>query len=107
MIDPLAEVVTLLQPEAAFSKLSSGAGRWSVRREETGRPFYCAILDGVSRLAVDGREPMILEKGDFVLIPSAFNFHGVESRAAERKARHRVPGVARWRSQTWQSDWSA
>ncbi len=32
MIDPLAEVVTLLQPQAPFSKLSSGAGRWSVRR---------------------------------------------------------------------------
>ncbi len=74
MNDPLAEVVTLLQPQAPFSKLSSGSGRWSVRRAEAGRPFYCAILDGACRLAVDGREPMILEKGDFVLIPSAFNF---------------------------------
>ncbi|ATB36976.1 AraC family transcriptional regulator [Cystobacter fuscus] len=74
MIDPLAEVVTLLQPSASSSKLASGAGRWSVRRAESGRPFYCAILDGASRLAVDGHEPMILEKGDFVLIPSAFNF---------------------------------
>jgi AraC-like DNA-binding protein len=74
MIDPLAEVVTLLQPGAPSSKLVSGAGRWSVRRAEAGRPFYCAVLDGASRLAVDGRKPMILEKGDFVLIPSAFDF---------------------------------
>ncbi len=74
MIDPLAEVVTLLQPSASSSKLASGAGRWSVRRAEAGRPFYCAILEGAIRLAVDGHEPMILEKGDFVLIPSAFNF---------------------------------
>lgn len=74
MIDPLAEVVTLLQPGAPFSKLVSGAGLWSVRRAEVGRPFYCAILDGASRLAVDGHEPMILETGDFVLIPSAFDF---------------------------------
>jgi AraC-like DNA-binding protein len=74
MIDPLAEVVTLLRPSAPFSKLVSGAGRWSVRRAEAGRPFYCVVLDGASRLAVDGREPMILEKGDFVLIPSAFDF---------------------------------
>lgn len=74
MIDPLAEVVTLLQPSAPFSKLVSGAGSWSVRRAEVGRPFYCAILDGASRLAVDGRAPMILEQGDFVLIPSAFDF---------------------------------
>lgn len=74
MIDPLAEVVTLLQPGAPSSKLVSGAGPWSVRREETGRPFYCALLEGACRLAVDGREPMTLEKGDFILIPSAFNF---------------------------------
>ncbi|QRK07306.1 AraC family transcriptional regulator [Archangium violaceum] len=74
MVDPLAEVVTLLQPGAPYSKLVSGAGRWSVRRAETGRPFYCAVLEGASRLAVDGREPVILEKGDFVLIPSAFDF---------------------------------
>lgn len=74
MIDPLAEVVTLLQPGAPLSKLVSGAGRWRVRREGTGKPFYWALLDGAIRLAVDGREPMILEKGDFVLIPSAFGF---------------------------------
>jgi AraC-like DNA-binding protein len=74
MSDPLAEVVTLLQPGAPFSKLVSGAGQWSVRRAEVGRPFYCAILDGASRLAVDGHAPMILETGDFVLIPSAFDF---------------------------------
>jgi AraC-like DNA-binding protein len=74
MIDPLADVVTLLQPSAPFSKLVSGAGLWSVRRAEVGRPFYCAILDGASRLAVDGHAPMLLETGDFVLIPSAFDF---------------------------------
>ena len=74
MVDPLAEVVTLLQPGVPFSKLVSGAGRWSVRRSEAGRPFYCAVLEGALRLAVDGREPRVLEKGDFVLIPSAFDF---------------------------------
>ncbi|HEY1557666.1 MAG TPA: AraC family transcriptional regulator [Kofleriaceae bacterium] len=74
MIDPLAEVVALLQPGASFSKLVSGAGRWRVRREGAGRPFYCAVLDGAIRLVVDGREPMTLASGDFVLIPSAFDF---------------------------------
>jgi len=74
MIDPLAEVVMLLQPSAPFAKLSGGAGQWSVRRAEAGRPFYCAVLDGTSRLAVDGQEPIVLEQGDFVLIPSAFDF---------------------------------
>ncbi|HEU4325565.1 MAG TPA: AraC family transcriptional regulator [Roseiflexaceae bacterium] len=86
MIDPLAEVVTLLQPGTPFSKLVSAAGPWSVRRSEAGRPFYCAILEGTSRLAVDGREPIILEKGDFVLIPSAFDFtvSSLEPPEAER-----------------------
>src|SRR5215470_12045599 len=74
MVDPLAEVVTLLQPGAPFAKLVSGAGRWSVRRADAGRPFYCAILDGASRLVVRGQPPLTLEKGDFVLIPAAFDF---------------------------------
>jgi AraC-like DNA-binding protein len=74
MIDPLAEVVTLLQPGAAFTKIVSGAGPWRVRRSEAGRPFYCVILDGSCRLAVDGDEPITLRAGDFVLIPSAYGF---------------------------------
>lgn len=74
MVDPLAEVVTLLQPGAPSSKLASGAGRWSVHRAEAGRPFYCVILEGASRFEVDGHAPMTLETGDFILIPSAFNF---------------------------------
>lgn len=74
MIDPLAEIVALLQPGARFSKVVSGAGPWRVRRTEAGQPFYCVILDGSCRLAVDGREPIILQAGDFVLIPSAYGF---------------------------------
>lgn len=74
MVDPLAEVVTLLQPQASSSKLASARGRWSVRRAESGRPFYCAVIEGAIRLALDGLEPIVVEKGDFVLVPSAFNF---------------------------------
>ncbi|MBS1183582.1 MAG: AraC family transcriptional regulator [Proteobacteria bacterium] len=74
MVDPLTEVVTLLQPIASLSKLVSGAGPWRVRRAEAGRPFYCAVLDGACRLAVDDHPPMILERGDFVLIPSVNDF---------------------------------
>jgi AraC-like DNA-binding protein len=74
MIDPLTEVVTLLQPGAPFSKIVSGAGPWRVRRSEAGRPFYCVIVDGSCRLVVDGSEPITLQSGDFVLIPSAYGF---------------------------------
>ncbi len=74
MIDPLAEVVLLLQPQAALSKVVSGAGPWRVRRLEAGQPFYCVILDGSCRLAVDGYDEINLQSNDFVLIPSAYGF---------------------------------
>src|SRR5271165_4944741 len=74
MVDPLAEVVALLQPGAAFSKLVSARGPWRVRRSEAGQVFYCLILDGVCRLAAAGHEPVSLQKGDFALVPSAFDF---------------------------------
>ena len=74
MTDPLAEVVTLLQPSAPVSKVVSGAGPWRVRRSEAGRPFYCVILDGSCHLAVDGHEAITLQASDFVLIPAALSF---------------------------------
>jgi AraC-like DNA-binding protein len=74
LIDPLAEIVALLQPSAPRSKLVSGAGHWAVHRAEAGGPFYCVVIEGTCRLAVDGKEPLVLVKGDFVLIPAAFNF---------------------------------
>src|ERR1700744_3835474 len=74
MTDPLAEVVTLLKPGARFSKVVSGAGCWGVRRSEVGQPFYCVVLEGSCRLAVDGLTPIVLDAGDFVLIPAAYDF---------------------------------
>jgi len=93
MTDPLAEVVTLLQPEARYSKLVSGAGRWRVRRTEFGQPFYCAVLEGTSCLTIDGHEPLTLEPHDFVLIPAAHRFTvtSVEPPAADAPD---VPPVA-------------
>jgi AraC-like DNA-binding protein len=74
MIDPLAEVVTLLQPTPTFSKVLSGAGRWSASRTEVGQPFYCVALEGSLRLSVNGCEPLILQADDFVLVPQVFSF---------------------------------
>ena len=73
MIDPLAEVVTLLQPGARHSKLVHGASPWRVRRSDFGEPFYCVVLEGGCRIAVDGRDPLELHAGDFALIPAAWN----------------------------------
>lgn len=71
MADPLSEVVSLLQPAARFSKRVEGAGDWRVFREGQGEPFYAAVLEGECRLSIDGRPPLVLKAGDFVLIPAA------------------------------------
>jgi AraC-like DNA-binding protein len=69
-IDPLAEIVTLLQPAARFSKQVECAGRWRIHREGTGEPFYCAILEGRCRVKFGEDRPFILNAGDFVLVPA-------------------------------------
>lgn len=74
MIDPLAQVVALLQPSAAYSKAVSGAGSWRVRPLMGGQPTYCAILDGACRLTLEGHGALVLQAGDFVLIPSTYGF---------------------------------
>ncbi len=74
MVDPLAQIINLLQPSASFTKLVTGAGSWTVHRSEVARPFYCAVLDGSFRLTVPGLSPIDLVAGDFVLIPFARYF---------------------------------
>lgn len=80
MTDPLSDVIRLLRPRAIYSKGISGAGRWAVRYTEFGQPGFCAVTEGRCRLAVDGEEPVILEEGDFVLLPAtpAFTMSGFE-----------------------------
>ncbi|WP_321941992.1 AraC family transcriptional regulator [Paraburkholderia tropica] len=72
MIDPLAEVVMLLQPGARFSKLVHGASPWRISRSDSGQPFYCVILEGGCEMAIDGHAPIVLHAGDFVLIPAVY-----------------------------------
>lgn len=81
MIDPLAEVVTLLRPQAPFSKRVAGAGAWRIRRAETGQPFYCVVLEGCCHLQVHGGESIALRQGDFVLIPAVHGFTVASSAA--------------------------
>ena len=74
MVDPLAEVVALLRPEAPFSKLVVASAPWAVRRTETGRPFYFVVLEGSCHLTIDGpahSDTLTLNAGDFALIPAA------------------------------------
>lgn len=74
MIDPLAEVVSLLQPGAGHFKMVAAAGRWRLRRTAYDDPFYGVVLEGTYRLAVDGHAPVVLREGDFVMIPAALDF---------------------------------
>jgi AraC-like DNA-binding protein len=69
--DPLAEIVTLLQPTARFSKLVECTGSWRIHRETAGEPFYCAVLEGICRISVNGQPYMMVQAGDFVLVPAA------------------------------------
>jgi AraC-like DNA-binding protein len=74
MTDPLAEVVGLLQPGVRYTKIVGAAGRWGVRRLETGQPSYCALLEGQCRMTLQGEAPLLLQPGDFVLIPATRDF---------------------------------
>lgn len=86
MIDPLAEVIQLLRPRAVFSKSISAAGAWAVQYAEFGNPAFCAMLEGQCQLTVEGEPPVILEEGDFVLLPAtpAFTMSGFEPAHALR-----------------------
>ncbi|RWR07039.1 AraC family transcriptional regulator [Paenirhodobacter populi] len=74
MTDPLTQIVTLLRPGAPYAKVASASGAWRVRREEDGIVLYNLTLAGRSLLEVDGRPPVLLEEGDFALIPAARGF---------------------------------
>jgi AraC-like DNA-binding protein len=85
MIDPLAEIIALLEPRTVFAKGISGAGRWGVRYSDFGQPSFCAVLDGSCLLAVDGHRLLTLEAGDFVLLPTTpgFTLSGFEPMTPE------------------------
>lgn len=74
MIDPLSDVIALLRPRTVFTKGISGAGRWAVRYSDFGQPSFCTVLEGRCHLAVDGEKPIVLEAGDFVLLPATPGF---------------------------------
>ncbi|WP_108125062.1 AraC family transcriptional regulator [Saccharospirillum mangrovi] len=85
MVDPLSEVISLLQPRAVFSKIISGAGVWAVRYAAYDQPSFSAVLEGRCRLQVADQPPITLEAGDFVLMPSTpgFVMSGFEPTQAE------------------------
>jgi len=77
-VDPLAEIVTLLQPSASFSKLVEYAGRWRICRDVAGKPVYFAVLEGECRVVIGGQPSIVVQAGDFVLMPATIG-QAVES----------------------------
>ena len=74
MADPLAQIVGLLQPGAPFSKCVTGSGPWRVRRTQSPNPYYVAVLKGSLRYSDHQSGEVIVNAGDFILIPSAQDF---------------------------------
>ena len=70
-MDPVTDIITLLRPHAVFSKPITGKGEWGVRYAAYEEPGFSIVLRGRCWLAVEGREPVLLERGDFVLLPSS------------------------------------
>ncbi|QIB64214.1 AraC family transcriptional regulator [Kineobactrum salinum] len=74
MVDPLSEVITLLQPRTVFSKIISGAGQWGVSYSAFEQPSFCTVLEGSCLLKVKEQEAITLKMGDFVLMPATPGF---------------------------------
>jgi AraC-like DNA-binding protein len=72
--DPLSSVVALLKPRPEISKMVVAGGRWQVERTDMVSTFYAAIVEGRARLVVKGRQPVMLEAGDFIMVPALDSF---------------------------------
>ncbi len=69
-IDPLAEIVALLQPNASYSKLVEYSGAWRIQGAVEAKPVFCAVLEGECRMIAKGLPPVTVAAGDFVLVPA-------------------------------------
>ncbi len=69
-MDPLSDIITLLRPSAAVSKPISGRGRWGVRYAAHDAPGFTLVLSGAAWIIFDGRPPLRLGRGDFLLVPT-------------------------------------
>jgi AraC-like DNA-binding protein len=68
-MDPLSEIIQLLRPHAVFSKPITGRGEWGARYAAHGQPGFALVLEGRCWLGLKDAGPVLLERGDFVLLP--------------------------------------
>lgn len=69
-MDPLSDIIALLQPSAAISKPITARGQWGVRYDAHDAPGFTIILAGEAWVAFEGRAALRLAQGDFLLMPS-------------------------------------
>lgn len=95
--DPLASIVALLKPQLSIAKIVSGGGRWHVERNDMTSPFYCAMVEGSCLMTIRDRAPLLLQAGDFVLVPEVFDFKmssiDPPSEDAPRRPLETAPGM--------------
>lgn len=71
MTDPLCDVIALLRPHAVFSKSVTGKGPWGIRYAPYDTPSFSIVLKGRCWIAIEGSAPLLLERGDFMLLPTS------------------------------------
>lgn len=69
-MEPLSDMIALLRPHAAISKPITARGEWGVRYAAYEDPGFALVLEGECWLTLDGRMPVRLGRGDFVLLPA-------------------------------------
>jgi len=70
-MDPLSDVIALLRPNAVLSKPITGRGKWGVRYPAYDAPGFAIVLTGRCWLAIEQAPPILLDRGDVVLLPSS------------------------------------
>lgn len=74
LTDPLTEIISILRPQAPFSKLVHASSPFRIRRDNVNDVFYCLLLSGEAYLEVSGKQPQYLKSGDFLVIPALSTF---------------------------------
>lgn len=98
-MDPLSDMIALLRPRAAVSKPISARGQWGVRYAAHEAPGFTIVLAGEAWVRFDGREPIRLGTGDFLLLPttpaftlgSAPDIAGIPVEPSAEAVRHGEP----------------
>lgn len=69
-MDPLSEIIALIRPSAAVSKPIAARDRWGVRYRPHDAPGFILVVEGQAWLELEGRRPLRLATGDFLLLPA-------------------------------------